>query len=363
MEFCLDLSPHRWARAQDPRAAVNWTLETIAAADRAGLHSVWLSEDPDGWDAIAVASAAAGRSERIRLGTGVTSALLRHPVQIAMAVATLDRLSGGRAFLGLGRGQPEFYAYGLGIPADAPLATMREAIALLRQWWQPPYRASLDGTRFRVRDWPLSIAPLQEHLPIYLAALGRQARQLAVRSADGILIADFASEHFLAQLLPALRADLAAAGRDPASFPVFLRANLVMTDDPEPVLEERKLPFALLCTLPGMAQQVVVPGFEVERLIAELRRLLRIDDLLRAGRPWHDIRRSVDPVLVRRLVPTELVAQLCLIGSARDLRPRLARLAALGVTHVFLRALPEPDTEAYRAVVRALLTVPAEPES
>ncbi|MCS7255783.1 MAG: LLM class flavin-dependent oxidoreductase, partial [Thermomicrobium sp.] len=95
MEFCLDLSHHRWARARDPRQAAAWTLETIVATDRAGLHSVWLSEDPDGWDAIAVAAAAAAHTERIRIGTGVTSPFLRHPVQIAMAVATLDRLSAG----------------------------------------------------------------------------------------------------------------------------------------------------------------------------------------------------------------------------------------------------------------------------
>ncbi|MCX7624376.1 MAG: LLM class flavin-dependent oxidoreductase [Thermomicrobium sp.] len=361
MEFCLDLSHHRWARAHDPRAAADWTGATIVAADRAGVHSVWLSEDPDGWDAIAVAAAAAVRTERIRIGPGVTNPFLRHPVQIAMAIATLDRLSGGRAFLGLGRGQPEFYEYGLGIPVQRPLAAVRETILLLRQWWHPPHRATATGERFPVRDWPLSVAPLQERVPIYLAALGPQARRLAAELADGILIADFASEAFLERTLPELRARLQESGRDPARFRVFVRTNLVLTDDPEPHLEERKIPFALLTTLPGMSRQVVVPGFDVERLVAELRRLLRIDESLRAGRPWHDIRRAVDPTLVRRLVPTELIAQLCLIGPARELRPRLARLAALGVTHVFLRALPEPDADAYRDVIDELVTGPAPP--
>ncbi len=358
MEFCLDLSHHRWARARDPRAAVAWTLETIVAADRAGLHSVWLSEDPDGWDAVAVAAAAAARTERIHLGTGVTNPFLRHPVQIAMAMGTLDRLSGGRAFLGLGRGQPEFYAYGLGIPAHRPLAAVRETIALLRQWWRPPHRASATGNLFRVRDWPLSVSPIQERLPIYLAALGPRARQLAIELADGLLIADFASEAFLATILPELRTQLTAAGRDAERFPVFVRTNLVLTDDPEPHLEERKVPFALLATLPGMSQQVVVPGFDVERLIADLRQRLRIAELLRSGRPWHDIRQTVDAATLRRLVPTELIAQLCLIGPAHELRPRLQRLAALGVTHVFLRALPEPDAEAYRAVLTQLVNDP-----
>jgi len=361
VEFCLDLSHHRWARTRDPRAAVAWTLETIRAADRAGLHSVWFSEDPDGWDALAVAAAASIGTERIRLGTGVTNPFLRHPVQIAMAIATLDRLSDGRAFLGLGRGQPEFYEYGLGIPARAPLAAVRETIALLRQWWRPPHRASGVGTHFPVHDWPLSVTPVQEHVPIYLAALGPKAQRLATEMADGILIADFASEAFLARLLPELHQQLKTNGRDPARFAVFVRTNLVLTDDPEPALEERKLPFALLATLPGMSQQIVVPGFDVERLVAELRRLLRTEELLRAGRPWHDLRSLADPARIRALVPTELVAQLCLIGPADELRRRLARLAALGVTHVFLRALPDPDPEAYRALLGRLASAPEPP--
>lgn len=361
MELCLDLSHHRWARAREPLRAVDWTLATIAAVDEAGFHSVWLSEDPDGWDAIALASAAAVRTERIRLGTGVTSPHLRHPVQLAMAVATLDRLSRGRAFLGLGRGQPEFYERGLGIDASAPLTALAETIELLRQWWQPPHRATLQGVRFRVHDWPLSVTPIQSQVPIYLAALGPRARRLAARYADGILIADFASEAFLAQFLSALREDLRAAGRDPRDFAVFLRANLVLTDDPEPALEERKLQFALLASLPGMAQQIIVPGFDTERLVGQLRQLLRTEELLARGRGWPDLRAAADPATIRRLVPTELLAQLCLIGPAAQLRERLARLAALGVTHVFARALPEPDPSAYRHLCRELLSAPAAP--
>ncbi|MCS7051556.1 MAG: LLM class flavin-dependent oxidoreductase, partial [Thermomicrobium sp.] len=301
------------------------------------------------------------RTERIRLGTGVTSPLLRQPVQIALAIATLDRLSDGRAFVGLGRGQPEFYANGLGMEVQEPLTTVAETIALLRQWWRPPYRASLEGRRFRVRDWPLSVPPVQVQVPIYLAALGRRARDLAARLADGILIADFASESFLATVLPELRAAIVAAGRDPGAFSVFLRGNLVVTEDPEPVLEERKVPFALLCTLPGMAQQVVVPGFDTARLIAELRRVVRTEELLRAGRPWHDVRAAVDPAAIKRIVPTELMAQLCLVGPVTALRRRLARLAELGVTHVVARALPTPDPDAYRQLVEDLRTGKGQP--
>src|SRR5687767_12752219 len=104
LRYCLELSHGEWTRG-DPAAKVARTLERIRIADAAGFDSVWLTEDPDGWDAFALLGAVARQTERIRLGTGVTNPFLRHPNLIASSVATLDRLSAGRAFLGLGRGQ------------------------------------------------------------------------------------------------------------------------------------------------------------------------------------------------------------------------------------------------------------------
>ncbi|MEX2425411.1 MAG: LLM class flavin-dependent oxidoreductase, partial [Thermomicrobiaceae bacterium] len=176
LRYCLDLSHHDWTRPdvvtspEAMRQATERTIQMIEAADQAGLDSAWISEDPDGWDAFAVLGAAVRSTSQIRLGTGVTNPYLRHPNLMAMSTSTLDRMSGGRAFLGLGRGQPEWYRQALGgSGSTSPLAQLETAIHLLRQWWRPPHRASAESDP-EVRDWARSIWPAQQHVPIYLAA-------------------------------------------------------------------------------------------------------------------------------------------------------------------------------------------------
>ncbi len=100
-------------------------------ADAGGIDSLWVTEDPDGWDAFALLGAMSQQTSRIRLGTGVTNPYLRHPDLMAASIATLDRLAPGRAFLGLGRGQPEWYEHGLGMEVGRPLERVEETIGLV----------------------------------------------------------------------------------------------------------------------------------------------------------------------------------------------------------------------------------------
>ncbi|HEU0113468.1 MAG TPA: LLM class flavin-dependent oxidoreductase, partial [Thermomicrobiales bacterium] len=142
LRFGLDLSATGWRRAADRAEAAQRTLALAAAADAGGIDMISAADDPDSWDAFALLGAAATVSRRARLGSSVANPVHRHPNLIAASVATLDRLSGGRAVLGLGRGQPEWYERSLGRDASRPLARVAETIALLRQWETPPHRAA-----------------------------------------------------------------------------------------------------------------------------------------------------------------------------------------------------------------------------
>jgi 5,10-methylenetetrahydromethanopterin reductase len=310
-------------------------------ADAAGLDAILGSEDPDGWDAFAVLAALARSTERIRLGTGVTNPYLRHPNLIAASVSTLDRLSNGRAFLGLGRGQAEWYARAFGMATGNPLAVLEETVDLLRTWFLAPHRASGRGIasqspHFPVDDWERGVNPLQAHLPIYLAAVGPKALALTGRIADGLIINDLASPAFIAGAVGEIRRAAGAAGRDGSTLAVYLRGGITVTDNPEPILERRKVTIAMIHALPGMERLLETPGFDTERIIAEVRRHMRTDEVLARGGGFADLRRAGDLVAAKAVIPTELVANLALVGSAGDLRERLRALAALGVTHVFI---------------------------
>jgi 5,10-methylenetetrahydromethanopterin reductase len=324
-------------RSSDPPAAVARSVSLARHAEEAGLDSIWVSEDPDAWDAFAVLGALARETSRVRLGPGVLNPFHRHPNLIAASVATLDYLSGGRAFLGLGRGQPEWYERALGIDLGPPLALLEETFDLLGQWWSPSHRASADGP-VPVRGWERTIHPVQPAPPTYLAAVGPKALALAGRRADGVLFNELASPWFIRQAIRRTRAAALAAGRDPARLSFFARVGFAVTDDPAPILERRKNVIALIHSLPGMERLTEVPGFDVARIIADVRKAMKTDAILGRGGGFADLRREGDLHAARAAIPTELVAHLAVVGDLAHVRQRLRDLAALGVTHVFVIA-------------------------
>lgn len=351
MQFALDASPAPWAAAQrrdDPvavREAVARTVEIGRIADRAGIESLWIMEDPDGWDALAVLGAIAQVTERIRLGTGVVNPYYRHPSLIAASISTLDLLSGGRAFLGIGRGQAEWYATAMGIPVGRPVHALEESFDLLRQWWSPPMRATSgkDATEYQVRGWERVFRPLQAHLPIYLAAVGPRAMGLAARHCDGVLFNDLSSIRFMREAIAQVRAAAEAAGRDPDALSFYARAAITITDDPEAIYERRKDTVAIIHALPGMERLLTSDGFDVERIIGDVRRVMRTDEILAAGGGFGDLRRGGDLAAARAAIPTDLMRELVVAGSVDDARRRIVQLQEIGVTHTFL-ASPAPGT-------------------
>lgn len=357
MRFDISLSHHDLARAQakDEAAGYQRPTATLAARDRlvafaraaeaGGAGSIWVSEDPEGWDAFAILTLLATQTSTIRLGTGVTNPLLRHPNQIAAALSTLDIVSGGRAFLGIGRGEPAWYREGLGqsIPKQ-PLDGLARTIELLREWWQPPHRVeaagTIDaGTVFPVRTWERTINPLSDSTvpPVVIAAAGPMALRLAGEVADGVLFNDLASDAYLASAITLVRDSATRAGRDPASLRFTYGTRVLITDDPAPEIERRKVTVALINALPGMDRQLEGAGFDIPDLIGRIRRTLGSDELLARGGGFPELRRGGRLGEAARLVPSALVARLSVIGPADHVRDRLRELAAMGVDTVLVQ--------------------------
>ena len=334
MRISIEVTPHRWSPPDAPRETTRRALDAIEAAERAGFDCVWASEDPDNWDAIAILSAAAVRTERIQLATGVINPIYRHPALIAASLSTLDRLSQGRAVLGLGRGQTEWYERSLGIAADHPVGRIEEAIELLHQWWRSPHRADSDGP-VGVRDWERQFGPIHTP-PILLAAAGPRAVAIAGRLADGVIFNELTSFPAMEQIIAGARAAAEAAGRDAKALQFVARPGLVVTDDPAPAIARKKRGIALINTLPGMDHLLETPGFDVPSILAAVRRAMRTDELLAAGVAFIDMRRSGDLEAAAAAIPDALVEALAAIGPLAHVRQRLDQLQAIGVTEVVI---------------------------
>ncbi|HEV2128031.1 MAG TPA: LLM class flavin-dependent oxidoreductase [Thermomicrobiales bacterium] len=360
LRFAVDRSHYEVAVAQGlgerPDAAIEGVVRLAKAADAAGVDSFWLSEDPDGWDAIAMLGAIARETVRIRLGPGVLNPYFRHPSLIAASMSTLDALAGGRAFLGFGRGQTEWYERALGMEVGWPVTALEESFQLLRQWLTPPWtaEAAADASAFRVTRWERVTGPVQEHLPMYLAAVGPKAMSLAARYADGVIFNDLSSMTFMEAAIRDVRRDAAEQGRDAEALRFFARAAVTITDDPEAVWQRRKATVALIHALPGMERLLESPGFDTAAIIAEVRTAMRTMEVLERGGNFPELKQAGDMAAARRAIPDDLMRELVVAGPMGEVWERLRQFREIGITDVFL-APPTGDPDELTDIVAALV--------
>ena len=184
-----------FAEAYDPRELVRQAVR----AEEAGFDFVEISDHFHPWlhshghspFAWSVLAAAAARTERIALATGVTCPTIRyHPAIIAQAAATTALLSDGRFVLGVGSGENlSEHIVGQGWPSvDVRQAKLREAIEVIKLLWRGGYR-SYAGEHYTVSDARIFDLP-DELPPIAVAAGGERAARLAAEVGDGLFSTD-----------------------------------------------------------------------------------------------------------------------------------------------------------------------------
>jgi probable F420-dependent oxidoreductase len=187
---------------------VDWQQlrDRAQAAEGLGFHAIMLpdhiiSEGPgrqvvphDAYDPVVAAAIIAESTKRLRVGHLVLCNLFRHPVFTAQAVMTLDHLSGGRAFLGLGTGwtETEFRMTGIAFPEiDVRLRMLDEALTCIRGLWtgEP---TTFAGEFYQLRDAVLKPPPVQKpHPPVLLGGGGKGLLRIAARHADVVnIVAD-----------------------------------------------------------------------------------------------------------------------------------------------------------------------------
>ncbi|WP_141824575.1 LLM class F420-dependent oxidoreductase [Humibacillus xanthopallidus] len=195
----------------------------------------------DAWTTLA---GLARDTSTIRLGTLVTSATFRYPGPLAVQVAGVDQMSGGRVELGLGAGwfEAEHTAYGIPFP---PLGErfdrLEEQLAVITGLWatQPGETFSHNGSHYPIVDSPALAKPVQQGgVPIIIGGGGkRRTPALAVRYAAEFNAA-FASAADSGRLFERVREVARDAGRDPATL-TLSAAQVVCLGNDEATLARR----------------------------------------------------------------------------------------------------------------------------
>jgi len=172
----------------------------VREAESVGYDSVWAAE-AYGSDAATVMAWIAAQTERVRIGSAIFQMPGRSPAMTAMTAATLDNISGGRVILGIGSSGPQVAEGWHGQRFAKQLQRTREYVEIVRKALDRE-RLEYDGEQYTLPlpDGPgkalkLMIGPVQERVPIYIAAIGPKNTQLTGEIADGWIPTFFSPEH------------------------------------------------------------------------------------------------------------------------------------------------------------------------
>jgi F420-dependent oxidoreductase-like protein len=209
-------------------------LAVARAAEELGFDAFFRSDHylmmgagsglPGPTDAWITLAGLARETTRIRLGTMMTPVTFRHPGPLAISVAQVDQMSGGRVELGIGAGwfEAEHTAYGIPFPPTAErFDRLEEQLAIITRLWETPEGKtfSFDGSHYRVANSPALPKPAQRpRPPVIIGGRGpRRTPRLAARYADEFNAA-FVSPADTGAAFARARQACAAAGRDPGSL-------------------------------------------------------------------------------------------------------------------------------------------------
>ena len=212
-------------------------LAVVQEAERLGYDSVWTAE-AYGSDAATVLAWLAARTTTIKLGSAIFQMPGRSAAMTAMTAATIDELSGGRMILGIGSSGPQVAEGWHGQRFARQLQRTREYVAVVRKALARE-RLEFHGETLELPlpDGPgkplkLTISPVQEQIPIYLAAIGPKNTALAGEIADGWIPTFFSPDH-VGDLLALLQEGAEKSGRSLDGFQIAPTVNVYVSDDVE----------------------------------------------------------------------------------------------------------------------------------
>ena len=329
-------------RDADSRVAVRHAI----AAERIGLGAIWASERWEGKETGAICGAIAYATSQIRIVAGLVHFTGRHPMVTAGLGATMQRLSGNRFVMGVGRSSPERLKR-QGFPVFN-MVHMRDYADILRRLWRGE-RVSYEGPVGSFAEMELMQLP-ETAPPVILGATGPKTLALGGEAFDGVVLHPFLTVEGARKSIGIIRESAERAGRDPAS--VKVTACVVTAPDTLPDEEKRRIVDARAMTYfrgPALAKALVDANDWDEGQLTPL-----LESGLRGLEP-----KGVDAESVRRfseaakLMPPEWLTEGAAVGSVEHIAKRLDQYRAAGADEILIHgSTPDnlgPIVEAYTA--------------
>jgi F420-dependent oxidoreductase-like protein len=299
-------------------------LRLAQHAEALGFAVVWAAE-AYGSDSPTVLAWLAAQTSRIDVGSAVMQIPARTPAATAMTAASLDVLTGGRFRLGLGISGPQVSEGWHGVRFDQPLGRTREYIAVVKTALSQS-TVAFQGEHYQLPlpDGPgkplkLIIAPISDHIPIYLAAVGPKNLELAGELADGWL-AIFYAPAFAPEQLDRIRSGRQRAGKSLDGFDIVPSVPLVVGADPRSCADRVRGYAALYIGGMGSRDQNFYNALAIRMGYAESAAVVQELFLSKRHRD------------AMAAVPYDFIDQTSLLGDRDRIADGLQTLAASGVT-------------------------------
>ncbi len=291
-----------------------------------GYDYIWLADERFFREIYSCLTLCALNTKKIQIGVCVTDPYSRHPALTAMAIATLDEISEGRAVLGIGAGVSGFGE--LGIDRARPALAMREMVGLVRKLMTGE-NVDFQGRMVQFNHGALNFTPVRADLPIYVASNAPRGLQVAGELADGAIISGCAEEPSVDYAKGLIAKGTRKVGRDLAEIDLVARLNCCVSTDGQGA--RNSIRTATIRSLPGHLNFVTAAGIEVAPDLAA--------SLSQMGYT-HDDATLAD---MARRVPDHIIDAMTLAGTPEEVAQRVGRIVRRGVNQILVRPSPSPE--------------------
>jgi len=319
-------------------------------AEQAGFRDLWFADEKFFRDPFVSLTHLAHHTSRIRLGTCVTDPFTRHPALLAMAMGTLDEVSGGRAVLGLGAGFSGLEA--MGVERRRAVRSMRQAIDAIRRLWAGE-TVTLQDDAFRLSNLSLNF-PSRPDIPILLASAGPLMLRLAGEAADEVMFGDLGTTEVLTPALAEVRRGAERSARSMDSMRRIARLNVVLTDDLEAARDVIR-PWILAYLWHAYPDWSKLFDYtpEWDERMHPLREFIAA----RGDKP-RNVGDREQVLQFAPLLPEPLVRRYALLGPPEGVAEQIAEVAACGITQLTVYPTPlrgQSTQAAFLQFIRSVL--------
>jgi 5,10-methylenetetrahydromethanopterin reductase len=291
-----------------PTEPLQKMIQLAKLSEELGFSHVWIGDSHLIWrEAYVNMAAAALSTNKVKLGTGVTNPLTRHPSVVASAYATLEELAPGRFIVGIGLGDSSVETMGM---KPAKLGYFEKTIRQMRDL--------LAGKEVELETGKIHLKhPSKNKIPIYIAASGPKMLELSGRIADGIIVLVGVADEYLRQAKEKIEAGAKAAGRKLSDIHLVLWVPCAVSDK-APAKDAVKAHVARVVAHP----QPYILDAKEQKVLEEIRKTYDY---------YHHMDQEANHAEV---IPDWLVDKFAIAGTAAECRAQVERIKKSGIQQI-----------------------------